>query len=98
MPKSIVVDPRETRKTSTLTFTDIPLNAYVPDTRKETAKYGKEALVRAYRDMLIIREFEEMIVKLRSGAYEPIREFNYRGPTHVSAGQEGTAAGARRRA
>ncbi len=45
-------------------------------------------------DMLVIREFEEMIVKLRSGAYEPIRGFNYRGPTHVSVGQEGTAAGA----
>ena len=44
--------------------------------------------------MLVIREFEEMIVKLRSGAYEPIREYNYRGPTHVSVGQEGTAAGA----
>ncbi len=45
-------------------------------------------------DMLIIREFEEMIVKLRSGAYEPLRGYNYRGPTHVSAGQEATAAGA----
>jgi 2-oxoisovalerate dehydrogenase E1 component len=44
--------------------------------------------------MLVIRELEEMIVKLRSGAYEPIRDFNYRGPTHVSVGQEGTAAGA----
>ena len=48
--------------------------------------------------MLIIRELEEMIVKLRSGAYEPIRDFNYRGPTHVSVGQEGTAAGACSRA
>ena len=45
-------------------------------------------------DMLVIREFEEMIVKLRSGAYEPIRNFDYRGPTHVSVGQEGAAAGA----
>ena len=45
-------------------------------------------------DMLVIRELEEMIVKLRSGAYDPIRDFNYRGPTHVSVGQEGTAAGA----
>jgi 2-oxoisovalerate dehydrogenase E1 component len=45
-------------------------------------------------DMLIIREFEEMIVKLRSGAYEPIRNYDYRGPTHVSVGQEGTAVGA----
>ncbi len=32
-------------------------------------------------DMLVIRELEEMIVKLRSGAYEPIRDFDYRGPT-----------------
>ena len=45
-------------------------------------------------DMLVIRELEEMIVKLRSGAYEPIRDYDYRGPTHVSIGQEGTAAGA----
>jgi len=45
-------------------------------------------------DMLMIRELEEMIVKLRSGAYEPIAGFNYRGPTHVSIGQEGSSVGA----
>src|ERR1035441_9016743 len=45
-------------------------------------------------DMLIIREMEEMIVKLRSGAYEPIRDYNYRGPTHVSRSEENTSAGA----
>ncbi len=44
-------------------------------------------------DMLIVREVEEMIVRLRSGAYEPIRDFNYRGPTHVSVGQEGSSVG-----
>lgn len=45
-------------------------------------------------DMLVIRELEEMIVKLRSGAYAPLPGYQYRGPTHVSIGQEGTAAGA----
>jgi 2-oxoisovalerate dehydrogenase E1 component len=54
----------------------------------------KAEAVNLLEDMLMIRELEEMIVKLRSGAYEPIRDFNYRGPTHVSVGQEGTAAGA----
>jgi 2-oxoisovalerate dehydrogenase E1 component len=44
-------------------------------------------------DMLVIREFEEMIVKLRSGAYDPCAGFNYRGPTHVSIGQEGASVG-----
>jgi 2-oxoisovalerate dehydrogenase E1 component len=44
--------------------------------------------------MLMIREFEEMIVKLRSGAYEPCPTYNYRGPTHVSIGQEAASVGA----
>jgi 2-oxoisovalerate dehydrogenase E1 component len=45
-------------------------------------------------DMLAIRELEEMIVRLRSGGYEPLAGYAYRGPTHVSIGQEGTAVGA----
>ena len=57
-------------------------------------KITKAEAVNLLEDMLMIRELEEMIVKLRSGAYEPIRDYNYRGPTHVSVGQEGTAAGA----
>lgn len=44
-------------------------------------------------DMLIIREVEEMIVKIRSGAYEPCAGFDYRGPTHLSIGQEAVSAG-----
>ncbi len=50
--------------------------------------------VAVYEDMLVVRELEEMIVKLRSGAYAPISDFNYRGPTHVSIGQEATSVGA----
>jgi len=45
-------------------------------------------------DMMTIREFEEMIVKLKSGAYEPCPKYNYRGPTHVSIGQEASSVGA----
>lgn len=44
--------------------------------------------------MLMVRELEEMIVKLRSGAYEPLPDFNYRGPTHLSIGQEAASVGA----
>ena len=44
--------------------------------------------------MLAIRELEEMIVRLRSGGYDPLPGYDYRGPTHVSIGQEGTAVGA----
>ncbi|MGZ8760326.1 MAG: alpha-ketoacid dehydrogenase subunit alpha/beta [Aeromicrobium sp.] len=44
--------------------------------------------------MLAIRELEEMIVRLRSGGYDPLPGYDYRGPTHVSIGQEGTGIGA----
>ena len=46
-----------------------------------------------YEDMLTIREFEEMIVKLRSGAYPACAGYDYRGPTHVSIGQEAASVG-----
>ena len=45
-------------------------------------------------DLLAIREMEEMIVRLRSGGYGALPGYDYRGPTHVSIGQEGTAVGA----
>ena len=74
----------------------IPAYRYKGNLKQELAakKITKAEAVNLLEDMLMIREMEEMIVKLRSGAYEPIRDFNYRGPTHVSVGQEGTAAGA----
>lgn len=53
-----------------------------------------EDAVLMLEDMLIIREFEEMIVKLRAGAYDALAGYEYRGPTHVSIGQEATAVGA----
>lgn len=53
-----------------------------------------QAAIDLLDDMLAIREVEEMIVRLRSGGYEPLQGFAYRGPTHVSIGQEGTAVGA----
>jgi 2-oxoisovalerate dehydrogenase E1 component len=44
-------------------------------------------------DMLAIRELEETIVRLRSGGYDPLPGYDYRGPTHVSIGQEAAAVG-----
>ncbi len=60
----------------------------------EAGAIRRAEAVNLLEDMLTIREFEEMIVKLRSNAYEPIRDFNYRGPTHVSIGQEAASVGA----
>ena len=93
MPKSIVVDPRETRKQGTLSFTDIPLNAYVLDMKKELKSHGKDALLRAYRDMVLIREFETMLNTIKTkGAYQGIA-YDHLGPAHLSIGQESTVVG-----
>jgi 2-oxoisovalerate dehydrogenase E1 component len=74
----------------------IPAYRFGGNLRGELAAGGMETAIAValLEDMLMVRELEEMIVKLRSGAYEPIAGFNYRGPTHVSIGQEAAAVGA----
>jgi 2-oxoisovalerate dehydrogenase E1 component len=60
----------------------------------QSKKITKQDALDLLEDMLTVREFEEMIIKLRSGAYAGLEEFSYRGPTHVSIGQEATSVGA----
>ena len=70
--------------------------AYAGDLASElagTGITGAEALD-LLDDMLAIRELEEMIVRLRSGGYDPLPGYDYRGPTHVSIGQEASPVGA----
>ena len=46
--------------------------------------------------MMSVHAFEEMIVALRMQSFEPLRRlgFRYRGPTHLSVGQEAASVGA----
>ena len=93
MPKSLLIDPLDARKPGTLTSPAIPLNAYMPDPLAEAQKYGSANLVRMYRDMVIIREFETMLDKIKKeSAYEGV-SYNHRGPAHLSIGQEAAAVG-----
>ena len=74
----------------------IPAYRYRGSLKRELSS-GKMAAgdaIDLLEDMLTVREFEEMIIKLRSGAYESCTGFDYRGPTHVSIGQEATSVGA----
>jgi len=70
--------------------------AYTGDLATEVRDEGISAAeaIELLDDMLAIRELEEMIVRLRSGGYDVLPGYDYRGPTHVSIGQEGTAVGA----
>ena len=74
----------------------IPAFRYQGNLKSELAlgRIDGPKTVSLLEDMLMIRELEDMIVTVRSGAYEPLAGFNYRGPTHVSIGQEGASVGA----
>jgi 2-oxoisovalerate dehydrogenase E1 component len=74
----------------------IPVFAYRGDLQAELAAGGLSAAgaLDLLDTMLAIRELEEMIVRLRSGGYDALPGYDYRGPTHVSIGQEATSAGA----
>ncbi len=93
MTKAITIDPSEVRTRAVLESPVIPLNAYVPDPKAEAKKYGTANLVRIYRDMLFIREFETMLDRIKKeGSYEGI-EYNHKGPAHLSIGQEASVVG-----
>lgn len=93
MPKSILIDPIEIRKPSEIVAPRIPVNVYTPNPQQEAKQYGRENLVRIYRDMAHIREFETMLdVIKKEGSYRGI-EYNHRGPAHLSIGQEASAVG-----
>ena len=93
MPKTILIDPAEVRRTSTLTAPEIPLNAYQADPQREAATYGVATLVRIYHDMVVVREFETMLDRIKKeGSYEGI-EYNHKGPAHLSIGQEAAVVG-----
>ena len=81
-----------------LRFPNVPVFQY-----RKTLKDELEAGVLSAADaldllewMLSVRVFEEMILALRMQSFEPLRKlgFRYRGPTHLSVGQEAASVGA----
>jgi 2-oxoisovalerate dehydrogenase E1 component len=93
MPKSLVVSPGPERKAKTLKLKDIPVNQYSGDIKKEVEHYGKERLKRIWYDMATIREFEGMLYTYKTqGAWNGV-EYDYKGPAHLSIGQEAASVG-----
>ena len=93
MPKQILIDPAQARAQGTLQAPTIPLNTYQSDSARELETYGRETLIRIYRDMVLIREFETMLDKFKKeGSYEGIT-YNHKGPAHLSIGQESATVG-----
>ncbi len=93
MPKNLVVDPKEIRKSGVISFTDIPVNAYNKSVKEESANFSKEEFLRILSDMASIREFESMLNEIKVKGQYNDHPFTYAGPAHLSAGQEAAAVG-----
>ena len=97
MPKSLYIDPNEVLrpKEHEIEFPKIPVIQYAKSVKDELAEgnFTKEDLVRIYRDMSVIREFETMLNLVKTtGGYNGVA-YNNPGPAHLSAGQEAAAVG-----
>ncbi len=95
MPKSLFVDPSVVRAPDKVTFNDIPVNQYNKTIAEELAsgRYTKEDLIRIFRDMTVLREFETMLNDIKTlGGYNGV-EHSYPGPAHLSIGQEAACVG-----
>lgn len=93
MPKSQFINPKDIRKPGTLSFGTIPVNRYQKSLAEERRQFSDDDLKRIYRDMVIIREFENMINDIKvKNEYRGIA-YNHPGPAHLSIGQEAAAVG-----
>lgn len=93
MPKSQNINPKVIRKSSFIEFGKIPVNQYNKSIEEEKKIFSNEDFLRIYHDMVVIREFENMLNLIKTtNAYNGI-PYNHPGPAHLSIGQEASAVG-----
>ncbi|MDR1134362.1 MAG: hypothetical protein LBL05_09355 [Synergistaceae bacterium] len=93
MPKGIMINPEELRRPGTVKFNEIPVNRYAKTVTEERKNFPDEELVRIYRDITVLREFEHMLDLIKTqGSYNGVKT-TYPGPAHLSLGQEAAAVG-----
>ena len=93
MPKSQYMDPNEVRKSGFVESEPIPVNQYKKSVDEEKANFSTEDFMRIYRDMAIIREFETMLLDIKTKSEYQGIQYNNPGPAHLSLGQEASAVG-----
>ena len=93
MTKSLPIIPEEARAPRMIELQDIPVNQYQKTVKDEKDNFTKEEFMNIYRDMRLIREFEDMLMSIKTtNAYKGM-EYNNPGPAHLSIGQEAAAVG-----
>ena len=93
MSKQLFVDPVKMRAPGAITFLDIPLNRYQKRVKDVAGAFPREDLIRIYRDMCYVREFETMIQLIKTtGEYQGV-PYQHPGPAHLGIGQEAAYVG-----
>lgn len=84
-------------KPDELEFPKIPVFQYNKTLKEEieAGTFSEDDALDMMEWMMSVRAFEQMILALRMQSFEPLRKMNfqYRGPTHLSIGQEATSVG-----
>jgi len=93
MPKNQFINPSDVRQSRILELGSIPVNVYNRSVKEELSRFSKEDLLRIYRDMLIIREFETMLNLIKTTDEYKGVPYSHPGPAHLSIGQEAAAVG-----
>ncbi len=95
MSKSLYVDPVLTRASGKIEFNSIPVCTYNKTVAQELKEknFKKTDLVRIYRDITILREFETMLNLIKTQKNYNGVDTTYPGPAHLSIGQEAACVG-----
>ncbi len=93
MTRSLLVDPGQIRERGRLRLDPIAVNSYDTALGDERVRYGDDRLVAVLRNMLVIRELETMLDSIKRGTDYHGLSYDYRGPAHLSIGQEAAATG-----
>lgn len=95
MSKEQFYDPSELRAPGKIHFEDIDVCRYQKTVKDELAEGNltKEDMLRIYRDMEYIREFETMLKSVRTTKSYNGVEYAYTGPAHLYLGEESAAVG-----
>ena len=87
------IDPETARARGTVSFPEIPLNAYQVDLPAEVARHGNDGLTQMLRDMICLRQFEVMLHTLRAGGVWQGVTADFPGPAYLGIGHEAAAVG-----
>ena len=95
MSKEQFYDPQQIFSETDIHFEDIPVFAYKKTAKEqfESGRFTKEDLLTIWRDMRYIREFENMLLSVRTKKNFNGVEYMYTGPAHLYIGEEAAAVG-----